>query len=117
MRKPTIIPAEFEGQNVVYRGNGDSVKDLPTCVATNADPELPEGGKYVISKWKLSPEDVQRVLETGEIWLCTMGTGVTPTLVLSENPLTEHGFEPVQISNDLPDDEDEEDDEQNFLMN
>jgi len=100
MKNPTILPINFDEVNCTYTGDGTTVKNLPTCVAINNNPALPPGANYVISKWKLSPEDIQRIMETGEMYMITMGTGVTPTVLLTESPLTpEYGFEPKRNDN------------------
>ena len=107
-----ITPENFPQSNRTYSGDGDKVKDLNTCVATNNKGEFPEETKFVISKWKLTPEDIERINETGEIWLVTMGEGVAPTRLHSENPFESEGYEPY-----APPAEDENAPEVNPLLN
>lgn len=100
-----ITPENFPQANCTYKGDGEEIKDLHTCVAKNNNPELPEGANYVVSKWKLTPEDIQRINETGEIWLVTMGRGVAPTRLHSENPFETEGYEPVNLEQENAGDE------------
>lgn len=94
-----IKPISFQQTNQVYQGNGTTVQDLPVCVAKNElNPEMPPNANYLIIKWKLTPEDIQRINESnGELWMVTLGRGVMPVRLLSDNPFSAHGFEPIDL--------------------
>lgn len=92
-----LLPAneeQFPQANVIHKGNGSTVKDLPTCVAKlENDPEVGSVPRVVISKWKLTPEDIQKINETGELYLVVVG-GQPPVRLYVDNPF-EEGFEPI----------------------
>lgn len=43
----------------------------------------------IISCWKLSEEDLQRINETGVVWLNVVGRTMPPVLLFTENPFPE----------------------------
>ena len=108
-----IKPISFQQTNQVYHGNGTTVQDLPVCVAKNElNPEMPPNGNYLIVKWKLTPEDIQRINESnGELWMVTLGRGVMPVRLLSDNPFSAHGFEPIDLEEERRQQETNNDDD------
>lgn len=95
-----LLPISFAQVNKVYGGGGNpSVQDLPVCVAKNElNPEIPSEPRYVISKWKMTPEQLAEITENGgEIWMVTMGEGIAPMRLLSDNPFSAHGFEAIDL--------------------
>ena len=52
-------PVNFEEANQLWKGDGKEVADLPAYV----------GYGQTISCWELSPEEIELVKETGQIWL------------------------------------------------
>lgn len=51
-------------------------------------------GSGFISKWELSPEDLQEINATGHVWLWILGTAHPPVLVSTSNPFAELNPEP-----------------------
>lgn len=84
-------PIDFKESNV-WLGAGDNpgTEGMPVskCLQ-NID-----GAWYpsIVSKWKLSPEEIQRVQETGEIYLSVLGPGTPPVMLTPLNPFEELGF-------------------------
>lgn len=79
-------------------GNNPNTGDLPICFATA--PHYSEGKMvpFIISRWKLSPEELKTVQETGEIWISIMGAGMPPIMPLAEDPFGPvHNFKPLEI--------------------
>jgi len=70
-------PTTFEGQNHIWKGPTEDVDDLPSFY----DPERHE----TISCWRLTDEEMNRVTETGVIWLHVWG-GHPPVAVSGECP-------------------------------
>jgi len=67
-------PVDFEGANsILYGGSGD-VRDLSVF----------SDGHQVISCWRLSPEELQLVAQTGVIWFCSLGKSHPPVLITVE---------------------------------
>lgn len=54
-------PIKFDGVNVVFGANQPEYIPLPAAVNYKA-------GK-VLTCWKLTPEEIKRVQETGMVWL------------------------------------------------
>lgn len=53
------------------------------------------GGSWypsLVTKFKLSPEELQRISETGELYVCILGTGMPPIMPTVQNPFTELDF-------------------------
>ena len=75
------------------------MQDLPVCIAKNElNPDVPQDKNFIITKWKLTPEDIRRIVESeGEIWMVTLGRGVLPVRLLSDNPFSNHGFEAIDL--------------------
>ena len=79
-------PIETKDTNVIYTLTGCG--DLPAVAAHDQ-----HGTNYVISAWEISPEELERVKETGIIYLSIVGTGVPPLLLTVDNPMIEEGEE------------------------
>lgn len=86
-------PTSFKESNLVMgAGNNPNTDDLVIARSVDRD-----GTPFVISRWKLSPEELQRINETGDVWVCIMGTGMPPIMPTVFQPFTEHGFTPLEI--------------------
>ena len=74
-------PKQFDGANCVYGANQPEYKDLP---AQRYDGPLGQ----VVTCWKLSPEELRKVQETGEIWLSllTFGNPLQPVMLTVDHP-------------------------------
>lgn len=72
-------PINFDGANCVYG------KDQPEYMPLPAHKD--ENG-VVLTCWKLSPEDIQRIQETGVIWLemLTFNEPLQPVRLDSQKP-------------------------------
>lgn len=53
-----------------------------------------EGSWYpsIVTKFKLSPEELERINETGELYISILGTGMPPIMPTVLNPFTEMDF-------------------------
>lgn len=91
-------PQPFKEQNLLLgSGGNENTDDMP--VAVSKHPEVGEGRiPHSISNWKLSPEELAKVQETGEIWLGTMGWPPPPIFAMAFNPFSVHGYEPLEPS-------------------
>lgn len=80
--------AEFPQQNTLFRKPADMTEeqcgDLPVHRGA-----FPDGTPCIISCWKVTPEDLERIKETGEVWLSIVGSGMPPVSVFTENPFAE----------------------------
>ena len=59
------VGVEFPEANFVFKGDGQKVTDLP-CFVDQV---------MTISKWKLSPEEIEFIIREGHIYLCQMNYG------------------------------------------
>lgn len=84
-----------ETNQVLGAGNNPGTNDLPICRAVQ---EI-DGQKCncIVSKFKLSPEELQRINQTGEIWISILGVSMPPVLPTVYNPFTELGFKPLEL--------------------
>lgn len=75
-------PINFEGANVVYGVNQPEYTPLPAECIWNR-----EAGQ-INTCWKLSTEELERVKETGVIWLSvlTFGKPLQPVLLSVDKP-------------------------------
>lgn len=76
-------------------GNNPNTEDMPVavCVVEGYDKKIP----FILSKWKLTPEELEHVKRTGEIWISIMGAGMPPIMPLVEDPFIAHGFKPLTL--------------------
>ena len=93
--KPTSFP---ESNQVLGAGGNPNTEDLVIAVCLNE--ELSGGQKipFIVSRWKLSPEELQKVQETGEIWISIMGTSMPPILPMVNHPFKEDTFKPLEFN-------------------
>lgn len=86
-------PTKFKESNLLLGAGGNpNTNDMPVMVAQN--PEMSAGHPidFVVSKWKLSEEELKKVNETGCIYLSVMGQP-SPVYIFTEEP-KEIGFIP-----------------------
>jgi hypothetical protein len=82
------LPVEFEEANLLLKGHPEQdIRDMHVYHT----PEM------VISKWKLSPEEIASVNENGFFWLGTMNCNrpVQPQAIWVESPFRQELVEPV----------------------
>ena len=74
-------PVQFEGANIVYGANQPEYMPLPA-------ERLPGHSGAVITCWKLTPEELERVKESGVIWLSmlTFNQPLQPVLLSVDKP-------------------------------
>ena len=77
-------PTDFEEQNAVLAKNQPQYRPLPVHVVGD-----PSG--TVISRWELTDEEKQQILETGVIWCSAMTFGhpLQPQLLSTEKPFVD----------------------------
>lgn len=89
-------PTSFKETNLVLDpGNNENTDQLPIAICTH--PDYSPGVAFFISKWKFSPEELARVMETGEIWVGVMCTRQPPIMPMAFNPFTEDKFKPIEL--------------------
>jgi hypothetical protein len=88
-------PTSFKETNKVYGAGGNPNTDqLAVCLATHEDNgSIPT----IISKWKLTEDEVKRVSETGEIWITVLGASLPPIAPVVYNPFTELNYKPITL--------------------
>ena len=79
-------PIETKYTNVVFTLEGCG--DLPAVAAHDEN-----GMNYIITAWEITPEELEKVKETGIIYLSVVGTQIPPVALLVENPMIEEGEE------------------------
>ena len=74
-------PIKFEGANIIYGKNQPEYKPLP------AERRGGESGE-ILTCWELSPDELERVQETGKIWLgvLTFGLPLQPVIMSVDKP-------------------------------
>ncbi len=88
-------PTSFKQTNKVYgAGDNPNTDQLAVCIAMHEDNA---GIPTVISKWKLTEEEVKKISETRELWLTILGTSIPPISPTVYNPFSEHGYKPLEL--------------------
>lgn len=80
-----MLPAQFPEQNFEYVKPSDMTDEQCTSLPVFKGLD-PEGMPIIISKWKLSKEDLEDINRTGEIWLQIAGNTMPPVSLYTENP-------------------------------
>lgn len=80
-----MLPTSFPEQNIVLGRPIDMTDEqcvsLPAWVGKND-----EGLPCIISKWKLSKEDLEEINRTGEVWLQVIGSAMPPVGIFTQYP-------------------------------
>jgi hypothetical protein len=80
-------------------------REFPAAVSKDTDPVMKDV-LFIISKWKLSDEELAILNERKEIWLGVMAPLERPTqppvLLTVQNPFTELGFEAFPAEDFIP---------------
>lgn len=79
-------PIDFDESNMTFTRPADMTDDQCGSLKVWQGHEQSTGFPLIISKWKLSAEDLKRVNETGEVWLSIYGSGMPPVSIFTENP-------------------------------
>jgi hypothetical protein len=88
-------PTSFKETNqVLMAGDNPNTDQLPVCYATN--PEIPDR-VFIVSRWKLSPEELERINETGELWISVMNRNMAPIMPTVFDPFYDHGYKPIDL--------------------
>jgi hypothetical protein len=82
----------FKETNLLL-GAGDNIntEQLPICVADHPD-DL--GKPSLVSKWKLSEEELEMIKKEGCIWLAVSGGSHPPVRLMAFNPFEYLNFTP-----------------------
>jgi hypothetical protein len=87
MENQLAYPVKFKHVNFTYtapKGQEDVVSDLPVYRGLNS----------TTSCWKLSPEELFDIMQTGKIYLSIWGHSVFPVYVASEEEMVKQGYLP-----------------------
>ncbi len=66
-------------------------------IAACKHPGYSEDIVFLISKWKFSPEELQKINETGCMYISIMPTQQPPIMPMVNNPFTEDQFKPINV--------------------
>lgn len=78
--KPIVIPET----NAVFIAEGCG--DLPAVKCHDED-----GNNYIVVAWEISPEELQKLQQTGIIYLSVMGVAIPPVNVTVERMVESDG--------------------------
>lgn len=86
-------PIQFDQSNIVLTpGENKNTNDLVAAVCLHtAYEDVP----VIITRWKATPAELEKIKATGEIWLGVMGGTHPPVMLMAHNPFDEIGFEAV----------------------
>lgn len=78
----------FKETNILLKaGKNPGVLDLPACYCF--DPDLQED--FIVAKFKLSNEELEKVTETKSIYVAVMGKKWMPMVPMAWNPFKDYG--------------------------
>lgn len=85
-----------ETNHIFGAGENPNTTDLPVCISLA--PQYSEGHNvpFIVSRWKVSQEEIEKINETGEIWISIMGASMSPIMPLAFHPFKELGFKPIE---------------------
>lgn len=91
-------PITFKECNqLLGAGNNPNTEDMPVCRAVHPEIDPENGGcPFIVSKWKLTPQELAEVNKTGAVWLCVMGLNTPPVLIVGHNPFEAHGYKALE---------------------
>jgi hypothetical protein len=89
-------PTSFKETNHVFgAGNNPNTDQCPVSISIHPDNK---GIPSVISKWKLSDEELEEINRTGSIYHIVLGMNMTPVSLSVFNPFEENiGYKPFKI--------------------
>ena len=80
-----MIPTDFKQRNFIFTKPKDMTDeecfDLPVFKGISQD-----GYPCIISKWKLSKEDLEEINKSGCVYLSITGYGMPPVSLFTEDP-------------------------------
>lgn len=80
-----MFPAAFDEANAILSApdgmTHDECDPLEVCRT-----QTPDGKTVVISCWKLTADELERINRTGRVWLMIWGQTMPPIAVLGESP-------------------------------
>jgi len=78
-----MLPVDFEQANATL-GPPD---DMSNCTGLRVHKGYDiDGLPAIVSKWRLSKEDLEEINTTGELWLIIYGHGQPPVCLTTESP-------------------------------
>lgn len=84
---------EFKEQNLLLKaGDNPNTNDLNACRCTDPETNSP----FIVAKFMLDRQEIIKINETGELWLCIMGNNWPPVLPTVFDPFKENGFIPLK---------------------
>jgi hypothetical protein len=89
-------PTSFKETNhLLGAGNNPGTGDLPIARSLMDI----EGRPFpcIISCWKLSPEELELIQQTGKVWIAVMGVGSPPIMPMISHPFADLGIKPIDI--------------------
>jgi hypothetical protein len=89
-------PTSFKETNTIFGPGGNpNTQQLPACIATapqhTGGIEVP----FIVSRWKLDDDEIEKIRQTGEIWIAIMGKIMPPIMPVADHPFEQLGFKPV----------------------
>ena len=92
-----------ESNRVLGAGNNPNTDQLPIAISVHPDPVY-NGTVTIFSKFKLSSEELQRIAETGELWVGVMANPGQPTqppiLPTVWDPFKDLGYQSLDLTGD-----------------
>ncbi len=89
-------PTSFKETNqLLGAGNNPGTGDLP--IARSIMDVDGHAMPCAVSCWKLSPEELQRIHETGQVWIAVMGVSIPPIMPMIAHPFDEVGIKAMEV--------------------
>lgn len=92
-----MYPDTFkEANRLLGAGGNPNTGELPICVCENEI--IAPGRVFLVSRWKLTPDELDKVKETGEIWVGIMSHSMAPIMPMAFDPFKLHGYKPIDLT-------------------
>lgn len=90
-------PVDFPEKNFTFNKPSSMTDDQCGSLPVHRTKDI-DGFPVIISKWKLSPEELAEVARHGHVYLNIYGQGMPPVSVYADNPFTPPPTKPDENS-------------------
>lgn len=84
-------PTSFKTTNKVFGSETEGADQIAAAVMVSE-----KGKPSIVTKWKLSDEDLENLIENPEIWLVVQGSKM-PALSVFTNPPSDYGYRNIEL--------------------
>lgn len=84
-------PTAFKTTNKVFGDENKEADQIAACLMVSE-----RGKAAIVTKWKLSEEDIENLKNNPEIWLVVQGSTLPPVSVFTQDP-SDMGYRVIEL--------------------